>query len=161
MAAPAESISISAEPIRQISPKRRVPGMPDHWQQFFACVIFHMILPFSPILIEFFLMNNPISEKSITLSASMYVLSIGVSSRNILIFCAASVISVAFAVAFGFISAPQILPNQIPSNLNLITLMFMVAISIPYISERYNRHVVSQEPFLIFMSQKKDDENAR
>jgi len=39
--------------------------------------------------------------------------------------------------------------------------MFMAVISIPYISERYNRHVVGREPFLIFMLQKGGDENAR
>lgn len=177
MSAPAESRSISAEPIQRISPRRRVPGMPDYWQQFSACVIFHMILPFSPIFIDFllnnplswnslalfidFIMTNPVSEKSITLSASMYVLSIGVSSRNVLTFCVASVLSTIFAIAFGFISAPQSPTDQVHPNLNLGVLIFAGILSIFYISERYNRHIVSREPFLVFMSEKKGDGNAR
>ena len=154
MAIPSEPMAAPAEPIQQISPKRKIPGIPDYWQQFFVCVIFHMILPLSPIIIDLWL-KNPFSEKSIILAASMYSISIGVSSRNILLFGAATVISLILAVAFGFISAPQTPSNLIPSNLGLITIICTISIFISHIFERYNRHVVGREPFLNFMAQNK------
>ena len=91
--------------------------------------------------------SGHIEAKSAVLTAAMYSLAIGLSSRSILIFGLAIVSGFAFSAAFGFLSKTPILENADTASYAAI-----VFISIFHTMERYNRHVVDKIPFLEFMS---------
>lgn len=72
-------------------------------QSFILCLLFHLALPLFPIFLEL-VFTKTISIKSITITTAMYSISIGISSKEIVIFSITVLISIASAAIFGFIS---------------------------------------------------------
>jgi len=124
---------------------RRIPGLPDYWENYLLCLLFHMLLPLLPLALELWQIGN-VSEKSLTLAASMYSIAIGVSSRSQLFFGITIVISIILAVAYGIASGPQQpLPRSGTFAFGSICTVFIL-----HTLERYNRHIVDKLPFLEF-----------
>lgn len=64
---------------------QRLPGLSSPWQEYFLCLLFHMILPLLPIGFEFWL-TGEIDDKTFALATSMYSIAIGISSKIKLFF---------------------------------------------------------------------------
>lgn len=126
---------------------RSIPSLPDHWQNFCLCLIFHISLPLLPLGLELW-RTGAVTASSATLVASMYAVSIGVSSRDKLLFGLGIIIAIIFATAFGTCLGPQQpgLPESVSLSLYSIGLMMLC-----HIFERYNRHVVDRTPFWTFV----------
>jgi membrane protein YdbS with pleckstrin-like domain len=96
--------------------------------------------------------TRDVAEKSITLTAAMYAIAIGITSRSRLVFGLTIVMSILFAFAFGSISIDvkqnqllHTLPQAKPLSVAAIIFIFVI-----HLAERYNRHVVDRAPFLEF-----------
>jgi hypothetical protein len=126
-------------------PPRRVPGPPEHIQEFLLCVLFHLLFPFVPLLVEISLLGR-VERKSLLLFLAIYAVSIGVSSRSRLMFGITIVLGMIYAIFFGIattgaeLRAPVLIAGQLA--LGLIVLV--------HACERYNRHVVDRIRFWEF-----------
>jgi hypothetical protein len=126
----------------------RVPGPPDHLQQFGVCLLFHLFVPLLPLLAEAAASGGTTSPSTLYLAASAYALSIGVSSRNILSWGLFFVLGLTFAFLFGLSKAPAAAIGIRQASLFPkagIILVFLI-----HCFERYNRHVVDREQFFSF-----------
>jgi len=124
----------------------RVPGLPYYWENYFVSVIFHLLLPLFPLLIELWQLGK-IGNRSIILAASMYTISIGASSRSRLMFGITVAVSLLYAFLYGIsISGGSTSPGfaQTFSETGIIFVFITHAL------ERYNRHVVERRPFWKF-----------
>ncbi|OCH19087.1 hypothetical protein [Aliivibrio logei] len=126
---------------------RRVSGLPDHWQDYFLCVLLHMLFPFFPLLMESLLTSN-IQQNSLMLFAAMYPLSIGLSSDSKLLFGFTILISLFFSVAYGVVAAS----GKPLANFEVYAFISLIAIFTVHLLERYNKHVVDRTPFWAFNS---------
>ena len=84
-----------------------------------------------------------------SLAASMYAISIGVSSRSRFLFAMNVVLSLLFAFLYGS------LLGETPIEHGIIKTACELGIFLVFLShaaERYNRHVADRAPFLEFMS---------
>lgn len=123
-----------------------IRGIPQHVQRYLAFLVLRMIFPLLPLVSEF-LFTGSVSQKSAMLSASMYVIGIGVASRNVLLLAITIVAGVCYAIAFG-IAAQAAQPG---GNAHLgLPFLGIAAVFVFHSLERYNRHVVEREPFLDF-----------
>jgi hypothetical protein len=134
----------------------RLKGLPHHWQQYGICLLLHLTLPVIPLLLELWVVGR-IQITSITLGASMYVLAIGVSSRNPLLLGLALVEGIIFAVFFGAASHNTNVEHAeeqkrlISANDGFFwwtSIAGMAFMFLLHALERYNRHVVERAPFL-------------
>ncbi len=130
--------------------------MKDNYQFFFASIIFHLVLPLMPLIFE---MNYTgyISERSLTMIASIYAFTIAVSSRN--------VITLAIGIIIGFLNAGnygstikvinevQTLPGRF-DFLSLSAFWLILIIFIIHSTERYARHVLENEEFVLLKKRK-------
>jgi hypothetical protein len=126
---------------------KRVPSLPPYWQEFLSCLFLHIALPLVPLAFEY-AATGRIRSSSAHIVGSLYAISMGVSSRNRLLFGAGIVVGVLLAALFGSIVASEeaaAAPDDI--SLPLITIGFLV---IMHIAERYNRHVVDRAPYWEF-----------
>jgi hypothetical protein len=131
--------------------RKKIPGLPKVWQEFLFCVILHMLLPLLPLLLELW-QAGAVTGKELSLAASMYAVSIGVSSRNKAIFALGVFISIAFASAYGFQSPTS---GGVPLRGGIyIACISILLILITHCCERYNMHVVDGVPFWEFQSEK-------
>jgi uncharacterized membrane protein len=105
-----------------------------------------MSLPLLPLAFELW-HNHTIKQETLSLAASMYAISIGMSSRSKLLFGLTLAISIFYSVIFGIQSSAGNQPGgQQPALANVaIALVFVV-----HACERYNRHVVGRAPFWEF-----------
>ena len=122
-----------------------VPSLPAHWEEFFLCLVFHMMLPLLPIGIELW-QAGMVSAKSLTLGAAMYVISIGGSSRSRLMFAAAVGFSMLLSALFGLL-AGQVIAEAGAGRFAAGAVMVVFVV---HMMERYNRHVVEQKPYWSF-----------
>ena len=122
-----------------------IPGIPSEWQNFLFCVALHLTLPLMPLVIERWF-TGQIEEKSAVLTAAMYSMALGLSSRNIAIFGMGLLAGILFSAAFGFLCQTNHLEKADSWSYTVI-----IAIMIFHAIERYNRHVVDQAPFLEFL----------
>lgn len=125
---------------------KRIPALPDEWGDFFTCILLHMLLPLLPLLIETWLKGLP-TESTAAITASMYSIAIGLSSRNKAMLGLCILISIIFSVVFGIVSAsttPQL------SNVRFYSGISMFFVFLIHVFERYNRHVVDCIPFWDF-----------
>jgi hypothetical protein len=130
-------------------PAWRVPGPPDHWQQFGGCLLFHLCVPLLPIGAEAVASGGAPSTATLYLAASTYALSTGVSSRNILSWSLFFVLGLVYAGLFGLSKAPTaaaVLGHSSRIPVGGILLVFAV-----HVLERYNRHIVDREQFFSFL----------
>ena len=127
---------------------RKIPGLPIEWENFVFCLILHLTLPLVPLALEQWFSGH-IEAKSATLTAAMYSMAIGRSSRSVALFGLGVLQGLAFSAAFGFLSTQNELAHADSFSYSAI-LLIMIFHSI----ERYNRHVIDQAPFLEFVLRK-------
>jgi F0F1-type ATP synthase membrane subunit c/vacuolar-type H+-ATPase subunit K len=123
---------------------KAIPGLPSEWQNFLFCFALHVTLPLLPLGIEFWF-SGRVDEKSAVLTAAMYSIAIGLSSRNLALFGLGLIQGVIFSAAFGFLSkTPHLQSADIGAYCAIGFIMTV------HVIERYNRHVIDQAPFLEF-----------
>jgi hypothetical protein len=128
--------------------RKPIEGISEESTEFLTCIILHMLVPLLPLIIESWKMKGDASEATLAITASMYSISIGLSSRNKGVFSLCLFISFLFSMAFGLsVGAPAsgILPLLKISALITIVLVFII-----HSCERYNIHVVECAPFWNF-----------
>jgi hypothetical protein len=135
---------------------KRIPAIPDPWQDYFICLAFHMILPLFPLGIEYFC-TSTISEKTLDLTAAIYGVSIGGSSRSKLLFGSGVFVSIIFAIAFGIAIGQSSQSSQAVTNpmlplpfTGILAGICIFLIFVVHAAERYNRHIVDRTPFWEF-----------
>lgn len=97
-----------------------------------------------PLGIEFLSNNFILTGKSATISASMYAISIGASTRFHILFSICVLISIAEAIMYGFVLHVE---NHAIMNVSMISL---IVLTITLLAERYYRHITQKEPFFAF-----------
>jgi uncharacterized membrane protein YedE/YeeE len=122
-----------------------------------------MTVPLLPIGFELF-WTHMITLKSITLTASMYSISIGISSRSKLFFAVTIMICIIFAYAFGIVTAipPQMITEQMESNFNTCyqaAVLSIIFVFLAHTLERYYIHIEKRTPFPIFMEREEENGN--
>ncbi|KPM77524.1 hypothetical protein [Pseudoalteromonas sp. UCD-33C] len=125
---------------------KRIPALPNEWGDFFTCVLLHMLLPLLPLLIEFWMKGAP-TDSTLAITASMYSIAIGLSSRSAAMLGLCILVSIIFSVVFGIVSAGS--STQL-SDLKLYSGLSILFVFIIHTLERYNRHVVDCVPFWDF-----------
>lgn len=143
--------------------KKGIPEIPEHWENYLLCILLHMMLPLLPLFLEYWL-TNVVSEKSMTLSAAMYTISIGISSKSKFIFGLTIVSSILFAAAFGIVvgKSPEISQlsggGEILSKSTIISLCGIVIVFFLHLLERFNKHIIDRNPFLEFSNKEQEME---
>ncbi len=126
----------------------RVPGLSPYWQDYFVCLLFHMLLPLMPLTLEY-AFTAGIRPSTAHLTASLYAISLGASSRNKLLFALGVMVGFFFAASFGQTVAAELQVGPAPGVL-VYPLAAIVFIFMVHAFERYNRHVVDRTPYWDF-----------
>lgn len=124
---------------------KRIPGLPDHWQDFFSCILMHVAAPFTPLLLEYWF-TGAIDSKSLYLFVAMYSLALGITSCSLLLFGATFLVGFMYSAAYGTIvrgGSPLIEADG-------IALFAVAGIALVHCFERFNRHVIDRTPFWEF-----------
>ena len=135
--------------------KKRLLDLPKEIQDYYACIILHLVLPLLPIGLEL-LSTHTIAATSLTLIASFYAISIGLSSKSPLQFAIGIIICIIFSSIFGMISSQQ--SNLPPLLIKTFAICSILIIFINHALERYNRHVIDYEPFWVWFENDRDKE---
>ena len=122
---------------------KRIPALPDEWCDFLTCILLHMLLPLLPLLIESWMKGTP-TESTLAITASMYSIAIGLSSRNKALFGLCISVSIIFSVVFGVVIASS--TSQL-NNVKIYSGISICCVFLIHVFERYNRHVVDCIPF--------------
>lgn len=132
--------------------------MKNNYQDFWTSMLLHLVLPLMPLIFEFNYTSH-ISVQSLTMTASIYAFSIGVSSRN--------KVTLAFGIIIGLLNAGNYgvtLKNiSIENSIEILKYDFLtegsfwliVLIFSIHTMERFNRHVSEDEEFVVFKNRKK------
>lgn len=137
----------SEKPNREMS--RSIKGIPNHVQEYLVCLVLHLALPLLPIILQL-LATGKTDDSILTIAASMYAVSIGLSSRSKLFFVVGMVICILFAFTYG-LSTLQ--PDDFTGK-GIAALIAISAILLIHALERYNIHIVDREDFWLFESSK-------
>lgn len=124
---------------------RRLPGLPDHIQEFGLCILFHLLLPLLPLVIEW-AVRGRILPGTLFLLLAVYPVTIGVSSRSRLLLGATIVIGLVYSTFFGISSGGM----RIVPNAYFVGYACLGCVILIHTVERYNRHVVDRELFWEF-----------
>ena len=124
--------------------------MKNNYQDFWTSIFLHLVLPLMPLIIEFNY-TGFVSIRSLTMTASIYAFSIGVSSRN--------KATLAFCILIGLLNAgnygstiktsKEIINNTTYDFLNVGAFWLIVLIFGIHVVERFNRHVSEGEEFIL------------
>jgi len=127
------------------STRQKKDLIPDRWENFLLSILLHMLFPLLPLLFEFWL-GGELTPKSLNLMASVYAISIGVSSRSKLLFGLCIAVSFIFSFAFG-ISSSELDDLKMSKLFSSISIVIIFCI---HVIERYNRHIQERDNFLNF-----------
>lgn len=119
-----------------------MPYYAKHWQEYILCVLFKLALPLLPLILEAWI-TGTLSVKSLMISAAIYAISIGNSSRNKLLFGISVMVSIVFSVCFGLVVGGG--DNKLPpygeqlAMVTIIVVFFTAAIEMytTYITKKY------------------------
>jgi len=128
----------------------RFPRLSDPVQEFFLCILFHMLLPFVPLVAEIAVLGR-VEKKTVLLFLAIYLVSLGVSSHSRLMFGATIVFGLMYSMFFGLAAAGGDLAAPVIGFGYLILTLGMLFQA----AERYNRHVVEQDRFWEFTEETK------
>ena len=129
----------------------RIPSLPKKWENFFLSILLHLLLPLLPLVLELW-ETQTVSDQTVTLAASMYTITIGLSSRNIALFGLAIPLSIILAVAFGFAASE----GKSLTGSGVIAIAVIMLVFGLHACERYNRHIADSRPFLRFGNDESD-----
>jgi hypothetical protein len=145
------------------TPERKTPpNLRGRLGAFVVCVLLHMGLPLAPLGVEL-LATGSLSEKSLSIGATMYAASIGVSSRWKVTLAAVLFAIVCFAPMYGIalthsdVVAPELKNGQnvyiedlVHHALHRYSMYLIIGVFLLHLIERFNRHVLRNEPFWNF-----------
>ena len=147
-----------------------------HWQNYWSSIFLIIVFPLAPVfIVDYLIINNiaDINVQSLSITASIYFITIGFSSNNKLTLILGILGCFTFAVIYGRVESElpktnykiekieteKIDENPVKNNseniskpienrqLKLIGVLCIIFISLVHGIERYNRHVVLKEPF--------------
>lgn len=132
-----------------VDPPQREPtssdlGRFDRWQNFLISVVLHLGIPLFPRMLEKWF-SGAIEARSAALTAALYSMAMGLSSRSVALFGFGIAGSFVFSAVFGFLSRdPDLIYAKIFSY-GAIGIVFAL-----HGGERFARHVVAGDPFCEF-----------
>ena len=126
---------------------RKPIGWREEYSDFTGSIIFYMIFPLLPLLFESINTGTHPSIQSLTITASIYSFSIGVSSRDKANFCLGIFCGFILAYLYGKVSEPKVI---IYTWYYVVTVILLAVIFIFHLLERFNKHVVECEPVFSF-----------
>lgn len=147
-----------------------------HWQNYLSSIFLIIVFPLAPVfIVDYLIINNmtDINVQSLSITASIYFITIGFSSNNKLTLILGILGCFTFAVIYGRVETeipktnytiekiegekidgkpmaniPEDMSKPIENKqLKLIGVLCIIFISLVHGIERYNRHVVLKEPF--------------
>jgi hypothetical protein len=121
--------------------------------------MFHLGWPALPLISEWWAVGG-LKTSTLALGASMYAMSVGVSSRSSLQFGVGFAIGVVFALVFGYYAHVETSQTEIPAGrqIRYSAVIGMISVFIMHACERYNRHVIKRQPFFEFMTKREKGE---
>jgi hypothetical protein len=133
---------------------------PNRWQEYIISLICQIILPLLPLLFESFLraifldkatpslitLSGAVTEDSTMLTAAIYPITIGVSSRQRLTLVMSILASMFYAVFYG---ALVVYEHPVPPAKE-IAFLGIIIVSITHAVERFFRHILKEERYLNF-----------
>lgn len=124
---------------------KRIPGLPNVWQEYITCIALHMVLPLLPLALEFSTKDS-ISALSATLAAAMYTISIGLSSKSKAIFSICFLLCIFYTYKYGNLQSISDIKNHTDGG----ALWGIFCAFLMHALERYNLHVADNIPFWNF-----------
>jgi hypothetical protein len=124
---------------------KRIPGLPNVWQEYITCIALHMVLPLLPLALEFSTKDS-ISAISATLAAAMYTISIGLSSKSKAIFSICFLLCIFYTYKYGSLQSIADIKNHTDGG----ALWGIFGAFLMHALERYNIHVADNIPFWNF-----------
>lgn len=129
---------------------RRVPGLPQSWQQLLLAVAFVLFWPMAPLVIDLIFFSE-VHDVTLFLTAGLSIIGIGIASKSLLQLGFTIIISVGYMMAYGAIALH---PNDVHSAQTTMSWVLrwlpLSLCLIWHLFERYNRHVVDLERFWEF-----------
>ncbi len=126
-------------------------------QHFILSILFFLILPLFPLLIDGIYNNGIIRERSLTLAASIFTITKGVSSKEPLVFGLTLIIGIFLVAIYGTI--PNDAMVSFRPSLEIFTLkpqtLIIIAVIISQSCERYTIHILNNQPFFEFNKEDK------
>lgn len=119
--------------------------MNQSWQHFIFSLFAQLLLPLAPLAIEYWL-NGKIGEQTCAISAAMYSIAIGVSTKNLGLLGISIVVAVIFSSLFGYLVSGNTAHFAIKGPAIFTILFFMII----HAFERFKRHVQQGELFIDF-----------
>jgi hypothetical protein len=113
-------------------------------EHYLLCVLFHLLLPWLPLGVEL-AATKRVAPDTLLLFLAFYFVTIGVSSRNRLIFGASIVLGMTASIFFGMTSGGIVLSGTLIG----IGYFFLSLVVIAHARERYNRHVIDDEIYWV------------
>lgn len=125
---------------------RRIPGLSKEWSEYLTCILLHMSLPLLPILFEAWFTGDYPTASTLTITAAIYAISIGLSSESVAMLGVCIIIGVVFSAVYGQVSAS----SKEPASVGVIASLSIAFVFLIHAAERYNRHVADCKPFFNF-----------
>lgn len=131
--------------------------MNNNYEDFCTSILMHLLLPLMPLVFE---LNYTgfISERSLTMTASIYAFSIGVSSRSKATLALCILIGLLNAGNYGLtiidLDESNGIINTTFNFLKLSSFWLIVLIFGIHTIERFNRHVSEGEEFMLIKNRK-------
>ena len=126
--------------------------VPEYWEQFGSCLIFHFIVPLLPFFVEW-MGRGKVSPETLTVGAAVYVMAIGASSRSMFLFALSVLLSIVYSVLFGFVISGN---TGVTANAPRIVGWSVLLVVLIHLVERIKRHIVQRTPYLEFIGTKKE-----
>lgn len=117
-----------------------------NWQHFLAATLLTICYPLLPLFVEMMLASKT-TDKTVLISAIMYCSALAVVSRSVWVFGLGFVASILLAIFFGitFYNGEQGPANS--ANFGWLCIIFF---AICHVLERYDRHVIRGDNFIVF-----------
>lgn len=114
------------------------------WQNFVVCLSLHIALPLLPLALELWFSGH-VQSRSAVLTAALYAMAIGLSSRHVAMFGVCILTSFFFSAAFGFLSINTEL--EAAKTFAYAAIVFVASL---HMIERFHRHVRDRDAFFEF-----------
>lgn len=126
-------------------------------QHFILSILFFLILPLFPLLIDGIYNNGIVRERSLTLAASIFTITKGVSSKEPLVFGLNLIIGIFLVAIYGTI--PKDAMVEFRPSLDFFTIkpqtLIIISVIIAQSCERYTIHILNNQPFFEFNKEDK------
>ncbi len=129
-----------------------IKGIPANWQHYLLCVLFHLLLPLSPLFVELVALGY-IKTSTLAITGTVWSIGIAVSATNILEFGFYILEGVALAVVFGYTVVMSDVNGELDHGWGRTKLWILVPLGITFAvhaASRYNRHVIYKMPYFEF-----------